>query len=885
MNDPLAGGFRIGDHAVQPSRGRIVSLAGEARVEPRAMDVLVALARRAGDTVSRDDLIDAVWKHPYVSDEALSRCISMLRHALGDDRSQPRYLETIPKRGYRLVAAVQIAGAETASGNAPRPPSESIPDWSRTNLALQPTPILGRESELAEVRALLASHRLVTLTGSSGVGKTRLALEVGSQSVHDFADGVWLIELAPVSDPALIPSTVAAAVGIELGHARTLKTLVQQIARRNVLVILDNCEHLIDAAAALAEAILGGAPGVRLLATSQMLIGVAGEQAYPVPSLAVPDEDRLAVDQVISAAAVQLFVERAKLADPHFRLVDRNAAPVAAICRRLEGIPLAIEMAAARAPMLGVEALAQLLDERFRVLTGGRRTALPRHQTLRATLDWSFGLLSAHERTVFSRLAAFAGGFTLEAASAIAADDVIDEIEVVDLLSDLIARSLVVADANPIGKRYRLLETTRAYALERLNESGDGDRARTQHLLFYVAFAEKVYPELCGPDQAGGFARLDLERENFLAAHAWCGHTGGGAEQGLRLVFAMRFYWIHRGGLELGYRVAMEALKRASAQQRSLARCQGLYAAAKFASCMGHYAEAQGYLEESLSIAREVGDGERVAMALLSLGEQFYAQRKLPDARRHMEEALPLARRLEKKIPLVAVLMTLAELSRLERDPETAESLYLESLALARELGDLGNIIICLANLASVSIARGVGERPRGMLLEALALVEETGSKPLGASVLQISTGLAAFFGAWGRAARHYGMANAQLEQIGLRPDPADEAFLSPLMARAREALGADAFAAAEAAGRALSYDTALAEVRGWLREDTSNPGQEIEAMSPSDRWAAAHTWDSQISTPSNHSPSGAHNHSGNRAGLAEGSVRCAPKGRKEAKS
>ena len=232
MSDRLAGGFRIGDHSVEPSRGRIVSVAGEKHVEPRAMDVLVALARRAGDTVSRDDLIEAVWKHPYVSDEALSRCISMLRHALSDDRSQPRYLETIPKRGYRLVARVVLprAGGGTDVPTAGRTGGDEIPDWGKTNLALQPTPIIGRESELAELRALLAAHRLVTLTGSGGVGKTRLALEVASQSIHDFADGVWLIELAPVSDPARFPGMVAAMLGIEPGNSVTLKALVQGIS-------------------------------------------------------------------------------------------------------------------------------------------------------------------------------------------------------------------------------------------------------------------------------------------------------------------------------------------------------------------------------------------------------------------------------------------------------------------------------------------------------------------------------------------------------------------------------------------------------------------------------------------------------------------------------
>ncbi len=821
MSDSLAEGFRIGEHAVLPSRGRIVSLAGEAKVEPRAMDVLVALARRAGQTVSRDDLIDAVWKHPYVSDEALSRCISMLRRALGDDRSQPRYLETIPKRGYRLVATVEIPAAGATAGVVPSLLPESgndeIPDWTRTNLALQATPIIGRESELAEIRDLLPAHRLVTLTGSSGVGKTRLALEVGSQSVHDFADGVWLIELAAVSDPALIPGMVATTLGIELGPARTpLHALAQGISRLDVLLILDNCEHLIDAAAALAEAMLGAAPGVHLLATSQMLVGIAGEQAYPVPSLAVPDEKRLAADQVIRAAAAQLFVERAKLADPHFRLVDRNAEAVAAICRRLEGIPLAIEMAAARAPMLGVEQLAQLLDERFRVLTGGRRTALPRHQTLRATLDWSYDLLSEHERTVFNRLAVFAGGFTLEAVSAVASDDVIDKTEVIELLTHLIARSLVVADTNTNGKRYRLLETTRAYVLERLNESGDEDETRARHSAHYLAFAEEVYPKLYGPDQRVWFTRIDLERENLLAAHAWCGRAEDGADPGLRLACSTADYWMHRGGLELGYRMTTEALMRASAQVRSPARCRALLRAGEFAGCLRLYADGQGYLEECVSIGRQLGDEARVTWALVFLGDQLSYQGKRPEARRRLEEAVSMGRRLARKDLLGSALNSLAEIHRLEGDLDQAEPLYEESLAIAREIGGIRLAIISLINLASVSIARGSQNRPTELLLEALPLVEQSGSRSLGVDMLRFAAGVAALHMEWERAAHLHGAAAAQFEHIGQPLEPADQ-YLAPLVAKARVALGPAAFAAAENIGRALSYEDAIAEARAWL--------------------------------------------------------------------
>ena len=823
MGDSLAGGFRIGEHAVQPQRGRIASPSGEVHVEPRAMDVLVALARRAGDTVSRDELIEAVWKHPHVSDEALSRCISLLRQALGDDRAQPRYLETIPKRGYRLLAPVEVL-AVAGSSRGPSFPapagSVSLPKWSRTNLALQPTRLIGRESELAEALSLLESQRLVTLTGSGGVGKTRLALEVGLQSVLDFADGVWLVELAPLSDPELVSGTVAAALGIKLGHAGApSKVLAQRLSARNLLLILDNCERLIDAVAALAEAILGHAPGVRLLATSQVLIGVAGEQAYPVPSLVVPDANRCEAEHVFRSAAAQLFVERARAADPHFVLLDHNAAAVAQICRRLDGIPLAIEMAAARTPMLEVERLAELLDERFRVLTVGRRTALPRQQTLRATLDWSFDLLSEHERIVFARLGAFAGGFTLEAASAVASDQRIGAIEVIDMLSRLMARSLVVADTSDAEKRYRLLETTRAYALERLNESDDADDARTRHLEFYLALAERARPELFRPEQGTWITRLDLERENILLAHATCNHTNAGAVLGLRLAYALKPYWFRCGLLRLGHRLTTEALQREGSAERNLARCRVLLDAGHLCSFLDRNEEAKVPLEASLAIAREIGDKERVGAALRLLGIACCETGDQSAARRHFEEALALARELGDRFRLSDALNAMAGFHRREGDLDAAERCYRESLALAREHQDLEGMSVNLAALAMVSVSRGSGEGAPGMLYEAFALVDRTGSKWVGQLVVGVSTGLAASLGEWARAARFYGAAKAQNERMGTPQDPGADTFLALLLARTREMLGVNAFATAEAAGRGLTYDDALAEARSWLRE------------------------------------------------------------------
>jgi predicted ATPase/DNA-binding winged helix-turn-helix (wHTH) protein len=563
MGESLSRGFRIGEFTVSPSQGRIVSRAGEVHVEPRAMDVLVALACRPAETLTRDELIEAVWKHPHVSDEALSRCISVLRHALRDDGSHARLIETIPKRGYRLTARVEIVAQQRTSarvnGRDAHPRSREsggivLPDWSKTNVALQLTRIIGREAELAEIRSLLAEQRLVTLTGSAGVGKTRLALELGKLSLPDFADGVWLVELAPLSDPALVPATVATVLGVELGHAASpSKELSRRVGERELLLILDNCEHLVDAVASLAETVLGTAPGVRILTTSQVLINIAGEQAYRVPSLAVPNDDRLALDDVMGAAAVQLFVERATSVDSHFGVDNDNAAAIAAICRRLDGIPLALEMAAARAPLLGVEQLAQLLDERFRVLTGGRRTALPRQQTLRATLDWSYDLLPERERIVLARLGVFAGGFTIEAACAVAAEEAIDKVEVIDLLARLISRSLVVADTGDQSKRYRLLQSTREYALERLDESGGSEAVRTRHLEFYLALAEQKSPNAVPGADGDPFDLLHRDRENFLAAHLWCDRAENGGEAGLRLAFALKDYWVHRGGLEAGY--------------------------------------------------------------------------------------------------------------------------------------------------------------------------------------------------------------------------------------------------------------------------------------------------------------------------------------------
>lgn len=685
------------------------------------------------------------------------------------------------------------------------------------NLPQQMTSFIGRERELAEIRRALGASRLVTLLGAGGLGKTRLSLQAAAEAMDDFPDGVWLEELAPVAEPRMVPQAIASVLGVkeESGHT-ILEAMASALRDRRLLVILDNCEHLLQACAETATALLHAVPQMKILTTSREPLHVAGETTYSVPALAVPVPTKgITAAMLAEFPAIRLFAERASAVQPDFRITDQNAPHVVDICHRLDGIPLAIELAAARVRALSVQSIAERLGDRFRLLTGGDRTALPRQQTLRALIDWSYDLLTPHERALFRRSAVFAGSFTLEAAEAVGAGGEIEASSVLDLLSRLVEKSLISLDLE--SARYRLLETVRQYAHEHLVESGEGDETRARHVAFYLALAEQARPLLVGPGQAAWLARLDLEGENLLSAHASCDRVANGAESGLRLVYAIKPYWLNRGLLAIGYAVTIEALAREGAQARSAARCGGLADAGQIAFFLGRYAEAQRELEESLAIARELGDTKRIEAILQPLGMACLGRGDVASARKHLTEALALARELGNKRELAAALNALAQLHRMEGELDAAEPIYRDVVALARELEDREIVAIGLLNLAMVSIGRGSTTPARGMLLEVLAIAAEIGSKPAEQSVFEVSAGLAASSGDWTAAARFYGIAEAQAAKTGLRRDPTDEAFLAPHVARAREALGTDAFAAAQGAGAVQSYDTALAEVRGWL--------------------------------------------------------------------
>jgi non-specific serine/threonine protein kinase len=464
---------------------------------------------------------------------------------------------------------------------------------------------------------------------------------------------------------------------------------------------------------------------------------------------------------------------------------------------------------------MSVDDIVARLDDRFKLLRGGDRTASLRQQTLRASIDWSYDLLSEPERALLARLAVFAGGFTLDAAEAVGAASESDAADVVDLLGALIEKSLVELD--PSGERYRLLETVRQYAQERLSERHDAAETGDRHLRFYVAMAESASPRLTGPEQRLWLERLDAERENLLAAHAWCDHSTAGAEAGLRLAFALKLYLINRGLLALLYRLTVEALKREGAAARALPRCRALHTAGQLDCFMARYDESLGYLTESLAIAREIDDRGRVSAVLEALAMASLGCGDVEAARGYLEEAIATTRELGNKRGLAAALNGLAQLHRVQGALDAAEPLYLDALALARELGDREIIGVVLLNLAMVSIGRGARERVPEMLLEVLAIAEENGSKPAGQGALEVSAGLAAAAGEWGQAARMFGAADAHMLSTGIHRDPTDEAFLAPLMESTQRALGAQGYRDATDSGGSLDYPDAIREARDWL--------------------------------------------------------------------
>ncbi len=740
------------------------------------------------------------------------------------------------------------------------PPIRSV-DAFPNNLPVQLTSFIGREREIEEARRRLRSSHLLTLIGPGGTGKTRLALQLAADVLPSFADGVWLAELAALADPELVVQTVGSLFHLREQLGMPLdELLIDYVREKNLLIVLDNCEHLIEVCAQLADRLLHACTNLKIIASSREALGIAGEAVFRVPPLSLPDPKDVTCQDLSQCESAQLFIERASAANPRFILADHNAAAVAQICRRLDGIPLALELAAARVTAFSPEQIAAHLDDRFRLLTGGSRTALPRQQTLRALIDWSYELLSDDERTLLRKLSAFAAGWTFEAAEAVASD-----VDVLTVLPQLVNKSLVAVDNEADEPRYRLLETVRQYARDKLLESGEGEATRSAHFDYFFRLAQKAEPKLRSVGASTWVMNLEAEHDNLRAAMQW------GLEKRLddvlRMIPMLAYFWNRRGYEEEARTFIREALQRAIALPQSadsvgpdrkrllagawqilgmLAYSQGdniramdacqhsaalarelgdnrllalaLSFQASGALSQGSMAEVNALLKEALAAATATGDKFALGLPLSLLGAQLYGAAQSSALERgdfalaeaKVEEGRALLRQSGDEWSATMGLLSVAMIARFRGDYATARKQLLAIEPMFRDLGDQHRVNMVKSELAHIERFEGRYAEAEAMYRETLPEWQRLGHRAAVAHQLECYAVLARQHGNHERAARLYGAAESLREKIGIAMTALEREEYEAAVARLRSEMDATLFASAWAEGRLLSMDQAV---------------------------------------------------------------------------
>ena len=730
------------------------------------------------------------------------------------------------------------------------PPLKSL-NTLPNNLPVQLTSFIGREREIAEVKGLLSTAHLLTLTGAGGSGKTRLGIQVAADMFDQYPDGAWLVELAALSDPTLIPNAVASSLNVPEQRGRPFtETLVDFLHSKSLLLVLDNCEHLRPACAELADRLLRFCPTLRMLPTSREPLSIPGEVIWRIPTLSFPDPQRLpSLEHLNRYEAVRLFVERAALNAPGFAVTTSNAPAVARVCQRLDGIPLAIELAAARVKALAVQQIASRLNDRFRLLTGGARTGLARHQTLRATMDWSYDLLLEKERAVLRRLSVFAGGWMLEAAEAVCSGDGVDVSDILDLLTQLVDKSLVVMETRGEEARYRLLEMVRQYGLELLAEAEEDADTRRRHLNWYLGLVVQADPKLRGAEQQAWLERLEMEHDNLRAALERSTKEAGDTEAGLRLAGRLYFFWFMHGHESEGRQWLEKVLSRgadASSSARAKALCGvgilarrqsdykragaslqeslvlfresgdrwgiglSLHHLAHVAEELGDFGKAMALYEESLFPFREAGHKWGVAASLNCSGEAMQRRGDYSGATPLFQESMTICREIGDKWLLAYPVRNLGTVAAYNGDYETATAFLEESLAIGRGTGDKWGMAYSQSTLGNVAFNQGNYKRAMALLKESLVLRREVGSKQGVAECLERLAGVAGAQGQSERAARLFGAAEALRASIGAPLARVDRPDYDRNVTATRAGVDELAFATAWAEGRAMTLEQAI---------------------------------------------------------------------------
>jgi non-specific serine/threonine protein kinase len=706
-----------------------------------------------------------------------------------------------------------------AKARAPSPVSENRQRLEASNLPRELTSFVGRGDDLLELQRLAARAPCLTLTGPGGVGKTRLALRLAHELLPRYPDGVWLVELASATDAGLLPRSIAEAVNIpERPDVPLAEQVVEHLASMRTLLVLDNCEHLLQACAELVGRLLRRGSGLHVLVTSREPLRIPGETIWRVAPLVVAqphDNPALAAN----SDAVRLFVDRAQACVPSFALSDSNIRSVVAICLAVDGLPLAIELAAARLKLLSTEHLNERLQDSLRLLTGGSRTAPSRQRTLRGLLDWSYELLPNQERLLFERLSVFAGGWTLEAAEQVGRGAELESDAILDRLAQLVDASLVQADPGADGApRYRFLQTVQQYGREKL--SGRSDRAsldaRRRHAVYFRDLVERRGQDLLGPQQAVEFERLEREHDNLRGALGFALESGD-TDLGLRLAAALMRFWTIRCHFSEG-RMWFErcidlAQRDASVNRDALATV--VNGAGNFATMRGDYAKADELLRQSLRLRRELGDQMGAARTLLNLGNVAFSRGDHASATRLFEESLDIRRQLGDTRGTARVLNNLSVLARDGGEVQRMTELADEALVLSREVGDQEGIALALVSLGLAAHLRQDFAEAIALLKQSLSLFAELRHWREIAECVELIGGVSFHLGQIDRAGRLLGAAETLIESVGLVPLPADRFEYQQTTAALRNALGEDGLTARWAEGRAMSPESAIAEALG----------------------------------------------------------------------
>jgi predicted ATPase/class 3 adenylate cyclase len=774
------------------------------------------------------------------------------RDLIAEELRAPLGLVDLGSHRLRSLDTPQRLYQVTAPGLARDFPPPRTTDAPRNNLKLEVTSFIGREREIEQAMAILERSSILTLTGPGGVGKSRVGFRLARALLDRFEDGTWIVECGTLTDPDFVLPSVVSTIGLPESAGRSLQeAIVDGLKGKRLLLLLDDCDPVLSACASLAAALARTCSGVRIIVTSREALGVPGEAILPIASLATPEVSSTAAARDLATIdACQLFVERATAVQPGFAVTDQNARWVAQLCRRLDGIPLAIELAAARVRALPVEQIASRLDDRFRLLTGGSRAAVARHQTLRATIDWSYDLLTEPERAVLRRLSVFAGGATLDAAEFVCASDPVDPFEMLDVLGRLIEKSLVFTDPASSEARFRLLETVREYARSRLVEAGEGERTLRRHRDWYLALVDKALPAFFqGPEPVEWLRRLDGEHDDLRVALEWCLDQPGESQSGLRIAAGLWRYWEIRGLLTEGrgwlermleavgggvsalkanaltgagslafiqgdFRAASNFHEGSLALQRQMGDRQSIaYAANNLANAalqLGDHERARTLYEETVALTREVGDERGVAFGVIHLAEVATRLGDLVAARTLHEEALAAIRELGDRWMEAFALDSFAQATTRAGDLDAAQSLHTEALAIFEAIGDRRGVARVETHLAELALASGDTTRARGLFRQALAIRQDLGDMPGLASAMENLAGAVVADDAES-AARLHGAAESLREAIRAIVPPQAAATHDQNLADLEARLGADRLEAARREGRLMTPNEAIA--------------------------------------------------------------------------